>query len=352
MSRDWGAGGGRKPRLRLRSVLGIAFQAAILVPVLERPILRSFPLVPKVRDGRAASSRYAYASWMYHLTHGWRGGGGGSSRPVPESVVEFGPGSSLGAGFAALLSGASSYSALDVVEHASITTDLRVFDELVGMFRRREEIPGEFPGRLPGGLESRVFPSDVLDETWLARCLDPERVARLRAAVAERACPVVRYDPSWRVADFAPEFADMVFSTVTMEHVDDLERAYDFMSRILKTGGVTSHTISFDSHDLTEEWNGHWSYRESAWKWLRGRRLYLINRMPLSRHIALLRDSRLELRRVVRFGERRSRRSIPRKALAPRFRAMSEDDFTTASAFVAAVKPAGAGAVQAGPAFR
>ena len=143
----------------------------------------------------------------------------------------------------------------------------------------------------------------------------------------------------------------MVFSTVTMEHVDDLERAYDFMSRILKTGGVSSHMIDFCSHDLTEEWNGHWSYRELAWKWLRGRRLYLINRMPLSRHLALLKDSRLELRRVVRFGERR-RRSIPRKALAPRFRAMPEDDFTTSSAFVVAVKPAGAGAVQAGPAFR
>ena len=337
---------------QLRGVLGIALRTAIQVPALERRILRSFPLAHKVRDGLAASSRYAYAAWMYHLARGWRAACAGGGRPVPESVMEFGPGSSLGAGFAALLSGASSYSALDVVEHATTATDLRVFDELVGMFRRREEIPAEFAHRLCGGLESCAFPSDALDEAWLARCLDPERIARLRAAVAERARPVVRYEPSWRAAGFAPASVDMVFSTVTMEHVDNLERAYDFMSRVLKPGGVTSHTIDFHSHGLTEEWNGHWSYRESAWKWRRGRNLYLINRAPLSRHLALLRDSRLELRRVARFAERR-RRSIPRKALAPRFRAMPEDDFTTASAFLAAVKPRRADRIQApAPPFR
>jgi hypothetical protein len=63
---------------------------------------------------------------------------------MPESVAEFGPGDSLGVGLAALLSGSNRYSALDVHRDGSTERTLRIFDELVALFRgtRSKTQPG------------------------------------------------------------------------------------------------------------------------------------------------------------------------------------------------------------------
>ena len=58
-------------------------------------------------------------------------------------VAELGPGDSLGIGFSALISGADKYFAFDVVEHANASRNFEIFDELVSLFKNKEDIPDD-----------------------------------------------------------------------------------------------------------------------------------------------------------------------------------------------------------------
>ena len=63
------------------------------------------------------------------------------------NVAEFGPGDSLGVGFAALLSGSSKYIAFDAQPSISIKNNLKIFEEVLDLFSKRADIPdeNEFP---------------------------------------------------------------------------------------------------------------------------------------------------------------------------------------------------------------
>lgn len=75
-------------------------------------------------------------------------------------MAELGPGSSQGVGLAALIAGAERYFALDLIDFSDVEQNLRVFDELVEMFRQRAAIPsaGVHSLRYPD-LEDYSFPA-------------------------------------------------------------------------------------------------------------------------------------------------------------------------------------------------
>jgi SAM-dependent methyltransferase len=125
---------------------------------------------------------------------------------------------------------------------------------------------------------------------------------------------------------------EFLFSQAVLEHVDDLETAYAAMRRSLKPGGIMSHSIDFSSHNVTRTWNGHWTLGDRAWRLVRGDRPYLINREPLSRHLALLKEYGLDVVKVESRSDAVSR-SFRR---ARRFRSLSDDDVRTRGAFVVA----------------
>ena len=156
------------------------FRCMLLVPRLGGYLSRTYPRTNVIRKGMAASIRYCYATWLHHLVHARKRG----LNDIPEVVVELGPGSSLGVGLAALICGSSKYYALDIVEHAQSDGNLRIFDELVDLFQRRERIPdgNEFP-RLKGWLDTFDFPAHVLDETRLHKALEPKRLERIRESI-------------------------------------------------------------------------------------------------------------------------------------------------------------------------
>ena len=77
---------------------------------------------------------------------------------------------------------------------------------------------------------------------------------------------------------------------------------------------------------MADEWNGHWSFSDLAWKIVRGRRSYLLNRTQMSDHVRRSTEAGFEVRRMLPVpGEG----GLGRESLAKRFRNMDDGDLTT-----------------------
>lgn len=290
------------------------------------------PALTNRGGGRTHSPRYCYSVYLRHLVKL-----AGAGLPIdPRAVAEIGPGESVGTGMAALIAGAERYIGLDVKEYALRPDALALFDELAALFEARAPLPGgdEFPTIKPE-LADDAFPVRILGADRLARALRPARLAELRARIAAGGAdsPLGHVAP-WNEGTRIEEGSiDWIFSQAVMEHVDDLAATYGACRAWLKPGGVMSHQIDLKSHGTADAWNGHWAYSDALWRVIRGRRLYLINRQPASVHRDAIRAAGFAIaaeQPVVR------RDGIGRKKLAQRFRAMPEDDLSTAGLFVIA----------------
>ena len=293
---------------------------------------------------RKASARYCYSVWLRHLLAAHRNG----LAPKFDVVMEVGPGDSIGAGLAALLSGAERYVVVDWVRYTNVAGNSDVFEELADLFARRAPIPDddEFPDVYPK-LPGYGFPDGLLAAPSDAK------VRRIRQALAqsdstdsadsadspdsgESAESCIRYfAPYDQKQVVVPGGADLVFSQAVMEHVDDPEALYRATHGWLKPGGVASHVIDYRSHGTSSRWNGHWTYSDAAWRFVRGGRPFLLNRLPHTSHRQLLAASRFD---VVADARTKAATEVARDELAPRFRAMAEDDLTTSGALLQAVR--------------
>jgi hypothetical protein len=260
--------------------------------------------------------------------------------PYPKIVAELGPGDSLGIGLAALISGCDKYLAFDVVEHANTERNIKIFDELVTLFRNRVAIPGddEFPLVKPN-LEGYDFPADIFDDERLKDALEDSRIEKIRASISnlQRNDSVIQYKVPWYdVGILEKESVDMVYSQAVLEHVNDLRNTYKSMHLWLKSTGCISHQIDFKCHGTADEWNGHWKYSDFMWKLFLGGKPYLLNRSPHSTHIALLNEEDFK---IVCDKKIRTESSLTIDKLASRFKTIvSEDDLITSGAFIQAVK--------------
>ena len=309
---------------------------------LAKGLATYVPGLMRLRRGRTRgtdSARYCYSVWLRHLVMVFNNG----LDCQPFSVAELGPGDSLGAGLAALLSGVSRYQALDTVEYASVEANLAILGELIELFAKREAIPGEieFPDVHPR-LKSYDFPRRILTEDRLKEALQPNRIEAIRDALCnlgadgEGEIQISYCVPWYEPTVIIKNSVDMAFSQAVLEHVDQLAHTYRALWAWLKPGGFMSHEIGFTSHDRAKAWNGHWAYPDIIWKLIRGKRSYLLNREPLSTHLDLMQE--------VGFGIICTQRAedtsgIARRKLAHRFRGMSDEDLTTRSAYVLAAKP-------------
>lgn len=281
--------------------------------------------------GDSKSALYCYSVWMRHLVMARAAG----LQQHPRVVAELGPGDTLGVGIAALISGAEKYYAFDVVRHADVAHNQRIFDELVALFAQRTPIPhgGDLHEVRPH-LDRYDFPHAVLGEAQLATALDPARLAKLRAGLTSDA--VVQYRTRWfDESAIERDSVDLVCSQAVLEHVDELDGAYRAMRLWLRDGGMTSHQIDFRCHNTSRPWNGHWTISDRAWKILRGKRHYLLNREPYSAHVRLLAEHGFHLAQSVLVTDRST---LKRSSLAPRFADLSDEDLQTCGALMQSIK--------------
>jgi hypothetical protein len=281
--------------------------------------------------GRTHAPRYCYSVLLRHLAKLHVAGIGTEFR----TVAEIGPGRSIGTGLAALAAGAERYFGFDIKDYGPQPDAAAMFDAIATLFDRREPVPGgdEFPTIKPV-LESDAFPADAVPDARLNAALAPDRLDRLRARLGDPAASPVQYRAPWFDADVTePGSVDWIFSQAVMEHVDDLDGTYAACHAWLAPGGIMTHQIDFKSHGTAEIWNGHWAYGDTTWRVIRGGRLYLINRQPMSAHVEAMDRAGFDIvaaMPVIRDD------GLPRGKLAARFQALSDDDLRAAGAFVIA----------------
>jgi hypothetical protein len=222
-----------------------------------------------------------------------------------------------------------------------VATTEPLFEAMAQLFRARERPLKGWPD-YDSLLDERQFPSSILSGERLERSLAPARLAGIREAIRRLDSPLqdsrLRYG-TWREGGdvMGDGEADLVFSHVVQPVVEDQEALYERCARWLKPGGWMSHHMSFTSLGVTAKWNGHLQYGEAAWRIIVGQRPFFVNRERLSRQLALLEKFGV---RIVSLERRAGEGGLERAQLAPRWRGMSEDDFTCAYAFVVARKPA------------
>jgi len=241
-----------------------------------------------------------------------------------------GPGDSIGIGLAALLSGAAAYVGLDIVPFSAKANLERILDELVQLYSRRERIPDndEFPHLRPR-LDSYEFPGQWIDIT---DCTARAEKIREELRIGVNWSQLVSYQAPWTSpSDIALGCLDFIFSQAVLEHVDNLEETYQAMFAWLKPGGYASHVIDFSAHYLSPFWNGHWAYSDLQWKLVRGRREFLLNREPLSTHVACAEKAGFE---ILAIDLLRGEEGLNRKGLSQRFQGLDCNDARTRGAML------------------
>jgi len=155
--------------------------------------------IRRSEGGGASSARYCYSVWLRHRILAAKYG----FISQPETVAELGPGDSIGTGLAALLSGCKVYLAFDRVPFTALEKNLKIFDELVELFRQRTPIPddAEFPNLYPR-LDHYGFPVDLFSDGRLKEALEEHRIRAIRETLLTRDLETkriisIRYAAPW-----------------------------------------------------------------------------------------------------------------------------------------------------------
>lgn len=287
-----------------------------------------FDLLRAKNEGASRDPAYCYGVWTSHW-HACRAAG---METTPATVLELGPGGSVGVGLCALLCGAERAWALDVDALADVAGNLQVLDGLVPLIRAHRGAPLNGDG------------APLLSEDEVAALTAPDRVAGLAEAVrrvgagtADADSPI-RYFAPWGSADIVPAASvDLIISQSVMEHVEDVAGAHTACVQWLKPGGWVRHSVDLRCHDTTQTWNGHYVVGDTLWALAKGRRGYLINRLTPTEHQALVMAAGLEIVAADRVSEVGG---VAASDLAPRFRGMTDEDRTCRRWIVTARRPA------------
>ncbi len=286
-------------------------------------------------SGGTFSSEYCYSVWHRHLNY-LIGNGLFNSVNEIKKIAEIGPGDSLGIGICGLYSGANKYYAFDVIEHANFAKNSSMNEELRDYFINNEDIPNTHRQRFTAPVLSNYnFPKEILNfksDDYKEKFLEIEKALKNDQNKLVEIQYIVPWMNSKRI-DL--QGIDLIFSQAVMEHVSDIEYAYKEMYKWLRKGGVISHQIDFETHEMTRDWNGHWFIGEKLWALLARGRKYPMNRLPLSSHIKMIENAGFKIKFILPMLKENTHKNV-----FPSIKGVSfnDQDLITSGALIQAVK--------------
>lgn len=306
--------------------------------IKQIPGIRKFLQPP--RTGGTNESQYCYSVWFRHL-YKWNQ----FKKYIPETAAELGPGDSPGTGFAALLSGVKQVYYLDVIRYWNTERNLRIFEELIQLFKRKAVIPDNsvYP-RVKPQIDSYDFPSKIVTDRLLHETLSEERLEAIRNEIKMIENPdnsFIKVKIPWHDAEVIDRSViDIIYSQAVLECIDELDETFLAMCRWIKPGGLMSHTIDFKSHGLTKEWNAHYRFNKFEWNLVRGGKSFLVNRQPLSKYLELHRKYGFEvlIEEAVKLENK-----LDIHTFSKEFRNLSQEDLTTSGVYLLSRKGAECG---------
>jgi len=293
--------------------------------------------------GGTDSAIYCYGVWLKHLTMLYESG----MHSVPNTLVELGPGSSLGVGIAAILSGTNKYYALDVAKYSDKRRNLEIFDELVNLFKVRMPRPTSGWPSFDCLLDGNLFPSHILTDDLLNKSLSENRLSLIRNAIKDTGYDNV-IDNNISINYITPSFddksfddkiilketVDVVMSHSVLEYIVDIDKLNQVSYSWLKMNGFISHQIDISSLGFARTWNGHWTYPEFLWKIIAGRRP-IINRKSCSEYVNSIINCNYKL---VLNLKKHENTAVNRSELSKKWRNISNEDLTCYGIFLQAQK--------------
>lgn len=300
-------------------------------------------LLPFIGDykgtGGTAKWEYCVAVWLRHV-------GMLLERNVPVNpgtIVEVGPGDSVGLGVCAVMSGVEQYIGVDVVEHVDWARSASHVTSIAKAFRERAPVPVHAAlDRVLPPLKDREFPEQW---PWIRHPQTEkkslaEREALLRQAIdAEGKSGVISFRCPWSAGTVVPGSADWVMSHVALQDMacsagePVLQRSLRSFHGWLRPGGLMTHQVDF-SCPGDAPWNHHWAWSPLERRIARGRRPYYVNGLPLSGYLSLLHDTGFDV--DVAYAHHDS--GLGRERVAADYGGLPESDYVTSAAFLIAKK--------------
>lgn len=280
----------------------------------------------------------ARRAYFVFLTHIMRAHGAGMRWPVG-TVAEFGVGTHLGVGFCALLSGAQRFHGFDAVAHMDAAVQSNLLDELRRLFVDRSPAFND-AGEKAFDFPRHIFPDEALEYGTSLNSLTGIKAELSKLSDHGYSDRITYVAPYGECAEFAGSF-DLLLSTATLEHVEQIERAYAIFHRLLKGSGYMSHSIDFKSHGFVKVhnkkklWNGHWLLDDAEWREMTKDRRYSINRVPCSEHLKLIGGAGFRLLLV---NKRMQESELKWSDLARTFQWMTAEDLACSGAHIVCVK--------------
>jgi len=282
--------------------------------------------------GGTNTALYCYGVWLRHLKYI------SSFKNINDlkNIAELGPGDSIGIGLCGLITGAEKYYAFDIMQYGSNKNNLKIFDELVHMFKNNVPIPNniDFPALKPF-LDDYSFPGEILSNDYLEKKMSSKRLGSIRESIQNKYNEENRhiiYKAPWDSNKIIQKKSvDIIISQAVLEHIDDLKNTYSNFSLWLKDNGIMSHQIDFKCHGFANKWNGHWAYSDFEWKLIRGKRKWLINRKPLSNHVRLLDENNFTIIHSINI---QGKNGIQRDRLSKSNSYLSNEDLNTCGSYI------------------
>jgi hypothetical protein len=132
---------------------------------------------------------------------------------LSKTVIELGPGQSIGVGLAALLSGANNYFGLDLVRICNLGASLRLLDEMLVLFREQAgQLIKGWPAYGPD------FPHHILPDQLLRDSLSLRRIEAIASAFRSDSSVTIRYIVPWTDCSIDPGSADVVLTHSVMQY--------------------------------------------------------------------------------------------------------------------------------------